>query len=201
MPPKPTQPTITAEDAATRIARALSDDRKEYEAGMKLVPYSRARAAAVIRDMLAKESLCVSRPSKAAKTAVNRWKGAVDDAAWLDQLEKLPHLQHIDVRRELGKCQLWATTAGQVVSRQRFVAWLNKAQPTIGYNAQGKSSTDKKTAQAPSVYTAPANWQAVLRNVAKTRGWGEDAIDETCALPWEDVSLTIRQEIIKALVA
>ncbi len=206
----PLKPTPLAEDAATRIARALSDDRKEYEAGMKLVPYSRARAAAVIRDMLAKEF-----PPKARKKAKGEPKAPRERDPIFDAIAAVCGA---DIN---GLTERYATTLG--VARAQIVGATPTVTPAeikaraavfkkkyrdvsltpMGLSGRWPELWSGKAATEPApemdVYREPANWQSALRNIAKTRGWGEDAIDETCALPWEDVSLTIRQEIIKAL--
>lgn len=205
MPPKPT-PTQTAlpiEDAATRIAKALSADRRAYETSPnKVGPYPMCMAVACLRALLAVEFPDQrSRPPKRAKTAITQWTGAVDDDAWLDQLAEEPAMRFIDVKKELGRCQFWCKVNGKPITRRRFTTWLQRADPTIGYDAAGKSSTDKKTAQAPNVYNEPPAWREILRGLGERKGWANDVIADACEKAWGEVSLTVRQEIIKALAA
>lgn len=76
------------------------------------------------------------------------------DDEWVEWLESQEVYKGIDVRREIGKCQVWFR--GNKPSRQRIVNWLNKADPTVGYNGVGKTSSSRNQ---PAQTLGPAGWQ------------------------------------------
>ena len=81
------------------------------------------------------------KPLKRKETA-SKAPSEIDDA-WLTELEQNPAYQAIDVRRELGKAQAWASLRNVGVSRRRFINWLNRAAPEarpIAVSGQGQSS-------------------------------------------------------------
>jgi hypothetical protein len=121
----------------------------------------------------------------------------LDDDAWLTSLEITPCYQGIDVRRELGKCQHYFGSKPRPVSvsRQRFVAWLNKSEQTIGYNGRGKSSAGlpmvSRAKWDPAV--EPANWHLAVKKLHPAH-W------ETLILKrWEEFPFEYRQEFAKCL--
>jgi hypothetical protein len=183
------------DDAALRIARAIVDNataRMKTEPGFKMTMTPLADA---LRPLLAAEFPDAKLNPK--PRAVNRWKGAVDDAQWLDELEKDAALRFIDVRRELGKCQLWMRgvgEAGQKVTRQRFINWLLKAQPTIGYDAQGKSSSDTRKPKS----NAPKDWIAKLNRIFPISVYakgGAFAVTQETDYAWSQLPAGVRASI------
>lgn len=183
---------MSKEDSALRIARALCEyatQRKKTEPGfvMTMTPLADA-----LRPLLEAE---FPAAAKAAKRAVSRWRGEVTDAEWLDELEQDPALRFIDVRRELGKCQLWAKGARVNVSRQRFIAWLLKAQPTVGYDAQGKSSADAKRPKS----NAPVGWLKTLNRIAPDCVYAKGSafeIEEESDYAWSQLPAALRAQIL-----
>jgi hypothetical protein len=180
------------DDAALSIARALVDyatARKKTEPGFTMTMTPLAEA---LRPLLEAE---FPKQMKAARKAVSRWRGEVTDAEWLDELEQDPALRFIDVRRELGKCQLWAKGARLTISRQRFIAWLLKAQPTVGYDAQGKSSTDAKRPKS----NAPVGWLRTLNRIAPDCVYAKGSafeIEEESDYAWGQLPAALRAQIL-----
>jgi hypothetical protein len=86
-------------------------------------------------------------------------KASDDD--WLKELEANPAYAGIDIRRELGKAQAWASVRGVGVSQRRFVNWLNKAMTDrpLGL-ATGQSSFNRPQAPKPD---EPAGWREWVR--------------------------------------
>ena len=85
------------------------------------------------------------------------------DAAWLESLEQNPAYAGIDVKRELGKAQAWASIRNVGVSQIRFLNWLNKAQADqrpIQYNGTGATSFAK--AADPENHE-PLGWREWVR--------------------------------------
>lgn len=101
-----------------------------------------------------------ARPVKRKETAPKA-VSEIDDA-WLEELEENPAYQGIDVRRELGKAQAWASLRSVGVSRRRFINWLNRAAQEvrpIAVNGQGQSSFRR----AEPVSDEPKGWQDWVR--------------------------------------
>lgn len=108
------------------------------------------------------------------------------DEEWIAELEATPAYQGIDIKREIGKCQTWFKLRGIEASRVRVLNWLNKAERTVGYDGQGKSSlTPTRPAINPNV--APENWQDKARLV-----FGDVELPDT----WGELGLQIRKEIL-----
>ncbi|HEX7859131.1 MAG TPA: hypothetical protein VF773_02260 [Verrucomicrobiae bacterium] len=51
----------------------------------------------------------------------------LSDDEWLQRLEGNPAYEGIDVRKEFGKMQAWASVNRKRPSRKRFINWLNNA--------------------------------------------------------------------------
>lgn len=105
----------------------------------------------------------IARPAK-------RTTATECDEGWLEELEANPAYAGIDIRRELGKAQSWASVNNVGVTRRRFVNWLNRAQATarpIAYNGQGATSFAPKPVQDPE----PAGWREWVRENSTNTDW------------------------------
>ena len=109
-----------------------------------------------------------------------------DDATWIQYLESLPHLSGIDIKREIGKCQLWASTNNQKPTRRRIINWLNRSEKTVTYNGQGQSSFNRPVGN---------NHQ-----VEEPKGWRE-AFPDCIHATWAEVPQDSKQHILKSLNA
>jgi len=119
-----------------------TDGRKE--AGMHLL------------TLMLTDYIAAMPPKKAAKTPKIPGESATDEA-WIASLEANPVFAGIDIRRELGKAQVWASANRSTITRRRFVNWLNRAERTIGVNGLGQSSEARKSQQTAS--EGPRNWR------------------------------------------
>jgi len=102
-----------------------------------------------------------SYPHEGLKVRATRIKSV--DAAWLESLEQNPAYAGIDIKRELGKAQAWASIRNVGVSQMRFLNWLNKAQADqrpIQYNGTGATSFSK--AADPENHE-PLGWREWVR--------------------------------------
>jgi len=102
-----------------------------------------------------------SYPHEGLKVRATRIKSV--DAAWLESLEQNPAYAGIDIKRELGKAQAWASIRNVGVSQIRFLNWLNKAQADqrpIQYNGTGATSFAK--AADPENHE-PLGWREWVR--------------------------------------
>ena len=84
------------------------------------------------------------------------------DEGWLEELEANPAYVGIDIRRELGKAQAWASVRGVGISQRRFLNWLNKAtvDRPIAFNGVGATSFAKPAPQGPE---EPKGWREWVR--------------------------------------
>jgi len=84
------------------------------------------------------------------------------DEAWIEELEGNPAYAGIDIKRELGKAQAWASVRGVGVSQRRFLNWLNKAtvDRPIAFNGVGATSFAKPAPQGPE---EPKGWREWVR--------------------------------------
>jgi len=110
---------------------------------------------------------------------------------WLKELEANPAYAGIDIRRELGKAQAWASVRGVGVSQRRFVNWLNKAMVDrpIGLVA-GQSSFNRPQAPKPD---EPAGWREWVRENAQN--------PDNANKPWSALDPAAQKYIISQLNA
>jgi hypothetical protein len=136
-------------------------------------------------ETFAAPRLLVSDSQKRVKREVK-----VVDEAWIEELEGNPAYAGIDIKRELGKAQAWASVRGVGVSQRRFVNWLNKAmtERPIQYSGAGKTSFAPVQPQGPA---EPAGWQAWVR---------ENSADPSNAdKPWSALDASAQKYIISQL--
>jgi hypothetical protein len=108
---------------------------------------------------------------------------------WLKELEANPAYAGIDIRRELGKAQAWASVRGVGVSQRRFINWLNKAMTDrpIGLVAGQSSFNRPQAAKAEE----PAGWREWVR---------ENSTDpDNANKPWSALDASAQKYIISKL--
>jgi len=102
-----------------------------------------------------------SYPHEGLKVRATRIKSV--DAEWLESLEQNPAYAGIDIKRELGKAQAWASIRNVGVSQMRFLNWLNKAQADqrpIQFNGTGATSFRPAVTQPNN---EPTGWKEWVR--------------------------------------
>ena len=113
------------------------------------------------------------------------------DAEWLESLEQNPAYAGIDIKRELGKAQAWASVRKVGVSQMRFLNWLNKAEATqrpIQFNGSGATSFPPPSAQTSS---EPKGWREWVR---------ENSTDPSNAdRPWNALEAVAQKYILTQL--
>lgn len=116
----------------------------------------------VIRVIREQDALRLDKPLAKVKAPRKVGMVGVVDEAWIAELELNPTYHGLDIKREVGKAQAWASVRGVGVTRRRMVNWLNRALADlpITYNGQGKSSFAKA---APIGIPEPANWREWAR--------------------------------------
>ena len=124
--------------------------------------------------------------------ATRRGRGYVLELAEITRLAELeadPTYAGIDIRRELGKAQAWASVRNVGVSRMRFVNWLNKAvnDRPIAFNGTGATSFAKP---APKVWE-PLGWREWVRENAQDPTWADR--------PWTSLDSAAQKYIIGEL--
>jgi len=129
-------------------------------------------------------------PSDSQKTQrkVVRKASPIDDE-WLASLETDPTYAGIDIRRELGKAQAWASVKGVGVSRMRFINWLNKALSSrpIMVNGAGQTSFTRPTTGS----SEPTGWRQWVQENAQDPSWADR--------PWDDLDSVAQRYIIEQL--
>jgi hypothetical protein len=124
----------------------------------------------------------VEKPS-AKKKPMGARKPAGDEE-WLTELEADPTYAGIDIRRELGKCTMWAKQKNKpFVTRLQFINWLNKCERPIGVSGIGQTSQPRSV--AGNGIPEPSGWRAWVRaNATDTthadRAWS--SLDRTSQL-------------------
>jgi hypothetical protein len=118
------------------------------------------------------------------------------DGIWIEELEQMPAYRGVDVKRELGKCQAWASTKNPpiVVTRKRFINWLNRAEANVrplSVNGHGKSSFDRPK---PEQQAEPVGWRQVLVEIHPTVD--REALKEKS---WADLSPPTRAEVLNRI--
>ncbi len=122
----------------------------------------------------------------APKPAPRRTPKAADED-WIAELEANEAYRGIDIRRELGKAQAWASVKGVGVSRQRFVNWLNKVERPVAVNGAGQTSFQK----APPPVWEPPGWRDWVRENAQDPTWADR--------PWTSLDSAAQKYIIGEL--
>lgn len=130
-----------------------------------------------------------SKHGRPAAPRAARSATAIDDE-WLAELEANPTYAGIDIRRELGKAQAWASVNRVGVSRRRFVNWLNRALEArpIAFNGTGATSFAPK----PQQEQEPAGWRDWVRENSQDPTWADR--------PWLALDPAARQYIRSQLL-
>lgn len=110
--------------------------------------------------------------------------GLCDDE-WLSELEANPAYSGVDIKRELGKCQVWMRLRGRPVTRRTFVNWINKAERTIGVSGEGRTSAPPQQ----SAYEQPSNWMERAKRLYPEADF--------TGREWAGIPITIRAEILR----
>ena len=136
-------------------------------------------------ETFAAPRLLVSDSQKRVKREVK-----VVDEAWIEELEGNPAYAGIDIKRELGKAQAWASVRGVGVSQRRFLNWLNKAtvDRPIAFNGVGSTSFAKPAPQGPE---EPKGWREWVRE----NSTNPDNADK----PWSALDASAQKYIISQL--
>lgn len=126
-------------------------------------------------------------------------KKNLTEAEWLKDIKNDPVNKNTDVDKEFGLARLWARQNSRVCTRAFLLRWLIKAahdQPSLGTAGSGDAA-DRKS-DRKSVYTEPqADWRRwIAQKYPRDDYPDRDPWEE---MPWLEVSITIRQEIIRAL--
>jgi hypothetical protein len=138
-----------------------------------------ASDAPLTQKLLPKGVGMASKPKKLLPNA--------SDEDWLKELEANPAYRGIDIRRELGKAQAWASVRGVGVSQRRFINWLNKAMTdrpltTVGSNFAARPQQSQ---------SEPAGWREWVR---------ENSTDASNAdKPWSALDPVAQKYIISQL--
>lgn len=111
------------------------------------------------------------------------------DQDWIAELEANEAYRGIDIKRELGKAQAWASVKGVGVTRQRFINWLNKVDKPVAFNGAGQTSFQKAAAPV----WEPPGWRDWVRENATNPDWANQ--------PWSALDSAAQKYILNQLNA
>jgi hypothetical protein len=111
------------------------------------------------------------------------------DQDWIAELEANEAYRGIDIKRELGKAQAWASVKGVGVTRQRFINWLNKVDKPVAFNGAGQTSFQKAAAPV----WEPPGWRDWVRENATNPDWASQ--------PWSALDPAAQKYIMGQLNA
>ena len=95
------------------------------------------------------------------------------DAEWIAYLESVPHLQGIDIQREIGKAQLYWGERKRPCTRRHLINWLNRAEKTVAFNGQ-RASSWSASVQPAQTLPEPPNWRIAFPDfIHRDRPWGQ----------------------------
>jgi hypothetical protein len=97
------------------------------------------------------------------------WSKMTDDE-FIEALEAEPHLQGVDVKREIGKCAFHFKGLGIKPSRMRIIKWLNKADAILQYSGTGQTSRKPVEPNKPH---EPLGWREWVRENASNPTWAD----------------------------
>lgn len=119
----------------------------------------RKQAIATIDALYAEET--AKKPK--AKVIIRKPSNNEIDEAWLLGLENNPTYAGIDIRNQLGRAQAWASLPGRpgLVSRKRFLNWLNRVERPVAVNGQGQSSFQRP--KPLHFIPEPTGWELWIR--------------------------------------
>jgi hypothetical protein len=118
-------------------------------------------------------SLSHSSPSTAPKAAA---RPKLTDAEWLASLKNDAAYAGLDVDREHAKATVWCRERRKVLTRQRFINWLNRCDRPLSNH----TPPPRKEPQPP------ANWRSILRRLYP---------DAASDLSWSTLADSIRDQI------
>lgn len=90
---------------------------------------------------------------------------------FIKHLEAEPSFAGVDIQREIGKCQFYWSARGKSPSRMRVINWLNKADRSVKFVGDGKTSF-KPSAPTKDKRLVPSGWREFM--LAKMDAWEEE---------------------------
>lgn len=69
-----------------------------------------------------------SSSSSSSKKESIKKERKLPDAEWLKELQNKPCYSHLSIQTEFEKCETWFQEREMVVSRKRFLSWINRSQ-------------------------------------------------------------------------
>jgi len=190
------------DDTATRIVRALIVFKNDWQQRNPGRVFTLGPAAECVRAVLKREMEAGTLPKPKRAKGTRKMPETATDEAWIAALEQKPCYAGVDVRRELGKCQVWCETNKAQCSRKRFVNWLAKAERTIAVNGIGKSSFTQ-AGNNSNMPPAPKGWLAALRDLYPQAIYfmkgGDFEITDESDTAWRWLTPNIREAIINKM--
>lgn len=116
---------------------------------------------------------------------------------WIASLEKQPHLENVNIRRELAAAQFWCQNNRRQCTRRFFVNWLNNAVGRASIISPGGNEQKKEQFD---VYTEPRGWKYSSHAQQSVYGGVDDETwKRICERGWFELGTLERRAIIAAL--
>lgn len=119
---------------------------------------------------------------------------------WIVELEREPHLEGVNVRKELAGCQFWCKNQTPPVSctRRRFTNWLNRSERVVSPGGAQTKANGKTSLQGPKGWLTALNERYPDSTLA--RGGSFEILNET-DYQWARLTADVREAIIETLRA
>jgi hypothetical protein len=118
---------------------------------------------------------------------------ALSDEEWLGKIQKREGELGLNVRQQYSMAQVWYENNGQTLTRRKFLKWLKESDRPLH---TGDSKADKGPIRLDPYQEPSWDWRRVMATK-----WPRETHPDRPAyeeMPWGEVSLTVRQEILKA---
>jgi len=118
---------------------------------------------------------------------------ALSDDQWLGKLQEKEGEMGLNVRVEYARAKVWFEENHQQLTRKRFVDWLKKADRPLSLG----DSKAKEPIRHTNLYQEPAfDWRRLIATK-----WPRELMPDRPAyeeMPWLQISITVRAEVLKA---
>lgn len=117
---------------------------------------------------------------------------------WIIELEREPHLEGVNVRKELAACQFWCKGRAKQCTRRVFTNWLNNASRSAVVSPGGTkpANGDKGAPRGPKGWLAALNERYPDSTLAKG---GTFEIATETDYQWSRLTPDIREVLVTLL--
>lgn len=121
---------------------------------------------------------------------------ALSNEEWLARLQKQEGELGLNVRQQYAMATVWYENNGQTLTRRKFIKWLKEADRPLN---TGQTKPDKAIIRLDPYQVPVWDWMRVIATK-----WPKESHPDRPSyeeMPWREVPITVRQEILKAYAA